>query len=105
MFDFIIHGPWEDHRLELTAIFRICSAEEPFDVERGSKGILGRLCKEILFSTRGLGIRQFYAVGKQLTSQQLELLATDRLPQRHKLACAHRTLLPIAQHERACGGG
>jgi hypothetical protein len=41
MFDFIIHGPWEDHRMEPTTIFRICSAEKPFNVERGGKGILG----------------------------------------------------------------
>ena len=53
----------------LTAILRICCTNKPLDVERGSKGILGRLYEEILFSTRRLTIQPVYFIAEQLTSQ------------------------------------
>jgi hypothetical protein len=46
-----------------------------------------------------------WTIAERLTSQQLELLATHRFPQRHELPCAHGTLLSIAQHKRTSGGG
>lgn len=72
-------GLGECHRIEPTTIFRVSRAEEPVNVERSSKSVFGQLCKKILFSTRGLAFDQFYSNAERLTSQQLELLAANRL--------------------------
>jgi hypothetical protein len=65
--------------MEPTAIFRVSRTEEPVNVERSSKSVFGQLCKKILFSTRGLGIRSIFSNAERLTSQQLELLTANRL--------------------------
>src|SRR5882757_6501581 len=45
--------------LKLTAILSICCVEETFNIERGGKSILDRLCKKVLFERERWVFDQF----------------------------------------------